>query len=143
MKKIVLFIMLAVSMAAISANELTLNDGKLYYKYDGTAADTSSVYTTWNKIVAPNATYALFYNFAVKITEVTATTATDVTLQGMKFDNGTYVPIDTVRYYGTGADTTILFTQESTKQFYNYYKIISKPANGKVKTTYIRAFFRK
>lgn len=140
MKKIILFLLLAVSLSSMAQ----LSDGNLYYKFNGTAADTSSVYTTWNKIISPNATFALFYNFAVKITEVTATTNVSVALQGAKFDNGSYATIGSaVRYYGGGSDTTILFSQESTKQFYNYYKVLITPANGKVKTTYIRAYFRK
>jgi len=141
MKKYILLLIACLSFGVASAQ---LSDANLYYGYTGLPTDTVSWSRPWSKTIVPNATFTLYYDALVKITEVAASAQTAVLWQGRKFDTDTWSTITTVNYKGTGADTSIYFTQVTTKQFYNQYRLLVTPTTtGKVKITYLKAYFRK
>lgn len=140
MKKIVLLLIACISFAYANAQ---MSDASLYFKYTGLATDTVSQTRTWSYSVKPNSTYALYYDFVFKLTEVVATTQTAIALQARKFDTDSWSTITTINYKGTGSDTTFYYTQESTKQFYNEWRFLITPTSGKVKPSFIKGYFRK
>lgn len=141
MKKYILILIACLSFGVAQAQ---LSDGNLYYAYTGLSTDTVSWSRPWSKTIIPNATFPLYYDALVKITEVAASAQTAVLWQGRKFDTDAWSTITTVNYKGTGADTSIYFTQVSTRQFYYQYRLLVTPTTtGKVKITYLKAYFRK
>lgn len=143
MKKYILLLMACLSFAFAQAQN-TLNDSYLYYGYTGVSTDTVSWSRPWSKIITPNATFPLYYDALVKVTEVAASAQTAILWQGRKFDTDSWSTITTVNYKGTGSDTSVYFTQVSTRQFYNQYRLLVTPTTtGKVKITYLKAYFRK
>jgi hypothetical protein len=89
--------------------------------------DSIAVQTFINK---PQATY---YNWQTKVLDVSSGGKVSVSLQGKKFNAEAFTNITTVIYYGSGNDSTINFTQETTKQFYNTYRVLYKFVAGKTK----------
>lgn len=144
MKKLIALLFAVLFIGTLSAqNIMNLSEANLYYKYTGVATDTASIGGTLNKVIVPNSTWGLYYDVKFKITEVSATTSTAVAFQGRKFNGDAWSTITTITYRGTGTDTTAYYTQVSTKQFYNEYRLLITPANGKVKLTTLEAYFRK
>lgn len=147
MKKLILLLIACLSFALVnaqSAKAVELPSEAYYTNFTGLAAvDTSSVGGAWYKEFMPNKGERLFYDFRVKVTEVSATTSATIVLAGKKMDTDTYVTITTQPYKGTGADTTISFTEASTASFYRFFRVTVTPANGKLKTAFIKAAFKK
>jgi len=84
---------------------------------------------------------ALYYDFKTKILETTACKVA-VSLQGRKFTDDAWSNITTTQYYGGGSDTTINFSQTSTKQFYTEWRILYKFVAGKARPSYASAFLK-
>lgn len=146
MKKIIFIFALLLSIgagAAVTSPAVELDRDGWYDKFTGTSADTSSVYNVWSKIIMPNKPDRLFYDFRVKVTEVSATTNTSIVLKGKKMAGDAWTPIDTIQYYGAGTDTTVIFSEVSTAVFWRFLQVYIAPANGKVKTTTIETAFKK
>ena len=147
MKKLVLLLIACVSFAIASAQTaipVNMSADQWFVSYTGSATlDTSSVGGTWSKALLVNKGVKLFHNIRVKITEVSATTQTVITLQGKVFDTDTYATIGSaITYKGTGADTTVTFSEASTATTWRYFNVLIAPANGKVKTTFLKASFK-
>jgi hypothetical protein len=153
MKKFILSLIAAfVALAAIAqVGETTVNLNKDVYviEWYGEASDTVSlVDTLWTKQFTPAANNAssYFYDFAIKLKEhKSGTGRTDCFLLGKKFNADAWTNIDTIKYYSTGTDTTIKFTQNTTKKFWNHYGIRLEKQLGtaNVYPLYIYGFFKK
>jgi hypothetical protein len=149
MKKFILFLFAALIVSV----SLNAQSGRSYefpvglYATEAlpfTAADTATNAAPWSFTIIPNKGNTLWYTFAVKITEVSATTSTVIQLQHKKFAYQAWANLGSaITYHGTGSDTTALITEESTKTFARYLRILVTPANGKVKTTFILPSFKQ
>ena len=111
--------------------------------YTCLAVDTvSATDTAWTYEVFVNKPTSLFYNVSTKITELTSPGKCAVSLQGKIFSDDDYTNITTYNYLGSGTDTTIVFTQNTTKQFYRYYRVRVVHADGKAKIYNIKFYFK-
>ena len=149
MKKVVL-LLFAFGALAINAQDLTRNGANgstlksndWSFMYTGEASDTlttnqDSISVAW----FINKPQSQFYDFYVVLDETTAGGQANISLQGKKFKDQAWTNITTTKYWGslsTGADTTILFSQTSTKQFYNYYRVLGVFLATKTKIVEIR-----
>jgi len=130
-------------LAANAQNVINLSDANLTYKYAGGLGDTASYATVYTRIMTPNSTYSLWYNMKIKITEVSATTSTTIILKARMFPTDAWSTVTTHTYKGTGADTTVVYQEITTKKSWNQYAIVITPTTGKVKLTTLDAAFRK
>jgi hypothetical protein len=139
MKKFILLFALSIAIFSSFAqtNKPILTSNYIYeYTGDATKDTVGGTVTTWNKPITFGVPTANYYNFKVKLTE-TATFAGTVKLQGKIHDNDAYTDITTVTYTGAGADTTIVFSQPTTKQMYRTYNVLVTRTSGTGKLTYI------
>lgn len=149
MKKLILFLIAFVAIALSVSAQVTSPASQLgmdtwYGEYTFSATtDTSSAGGAWSKIIMPNKPDRLFYDYRVKVTEVSATTSATITFKGKKIDTDNWTPIDTLTYHGTGTDTTVTFAEVATSTFWRFHQIVIAPANGKLKTTFIKASFKR
>jgi len=142
MKKLLLVTML---FAFAFAQAQTILPVKTYiYTYTGLATDTvGSGTTTWNKAIQLNKLDGLYYNAKVKVSDVVAGAACTVKLQGKIFSTDSYTDISTVTWTGAGTDTTILFTQNSSKVYYRYLNFLVTRTAGKLKVDYINLSLKR
>ena len=134
MRKLILMLTLFVGAVAIQA-QTVLPVEKYVYSYAGLSTDTvGAVGTTWTKAIQLNKLDGLFYNASVKVADVTAGAKCSVALQGKFFSGDAYTTITTVTWYAGGTDTTILFTQNSSKIYYRYlnFRVTRVAAKAKV-----------
>jgi hypothetical protein len=83
-----------------------------------TATDSTWYYTFWVLNKTP-----VKYDFKVRLTKVSGTTrSVPVVLKAKKFLSDSWSTITTTTWY-TGVDTTILFNQTTTIQYYKYWQI--------------------
>ena len=147
MKKIILFLLLALSLSVSAQSGRSYEFPVGLYATEGlafSAVDTATNAAPWSFTIQPNKGNTVWYTFAVKITEVSATTSTVIQLQYKKFAYQAWANLGSaITYKGTGTDTTALITEESTKTFARYLRVLVTPANGKVKTTFIHASFKQ
>lgn len=149
MKKFILFLFavfaVVVALNAQSGRSYELPVG--LYATEGlsfSSVDTATSAAPWNFSIKPNKGSTLWYTFAVKISEVDSTTSTVVQLQHRKFAYQSWANLGSaITYKGTGSDTTILITEETTKTFARDMRILVTPANGKVKTDFIHVTFKQ
>ena len=141
MKKIILFLLLALSLSVSAQSGRSYTFPFDLYATEAlgfSAADTATNAAPWSFTIMPNKGNTVWYTFAVKITEVSATTSTVIQLQHKKFAYQAWANLGSaITYKGTGTDTTALFTEESTKTFARYIRVLVTPADGKVKTSFI------
>lgn len=147
MKKLMLILFaLAITAGAFAQHvspAVELGADQWYYKFTGAVTDTASTGGAWSKIIMPNKPERLFYDFRVKITEVSATTSTAVAFKAKKMAGDAWTTVTTTTYKGTGTDTTITFAETSTASFYRFYQIVCTPANGKVKAETVEMALKK
>lgn len=138
MKNILVFISLLLGFGLIAQNSVNvnLNSSEMSFALNGTVKDTVSTVgndTTFDYVVSiDNKVASLnFYDFKVKVTEKSGSSGVCyVKLSGRKYSDDAWTVITSIKYFGTGADTTALFAQTSTKQAYNQYQIrLSRPAS--------------
>lgn len=136
MKKIILlFLVATLGVAAnsqITKSPIQLAKGQYVWNFTGVVGDTAGVTSTFvlPVYVDGNNGEKLTADIEVKLKEsVAATGQTDVMLWGKIFLADTYTALDTIRYYGTGTDTTIKF-QYTTANRYNIWAIQTKKVTG-------------
>ena len=147
MKKIKIVIALICFVLAFSITEKAtaqvLREGVYLYDYTGVSTDTVGTgATTWYKEVQPDKPQMLYYNNQLKVTKVSGSPRASIKLQGKNFSTDAYTDITTTAYYGTGTDTTINYTQVTTKQSYRYYKLLITATAGKTKVSWFKASFK-
>lgn len=123
MKKLIVFLVICAVSLAMSAQKSL---GNAYGASLSASLDSGDVE---NFEIFVNKAEMLYYNIAVIGDSVSAPSVTFL-LQGKDFDHQSYTNIDTVTWTGT-ADTSFVFSQESTKQAYRYYNVKATVADGK------------
>lgn len=143
MKKVILIATVLLAVLGLRAQTgQTVQTDKYYISTVGNSADTvGATSTTWYKAYEVQVPQQLFYNFKVKVLETT-TFACTIKLQGKIFDTDTYADITTITYAGAGTDTTVAFTQVSTKQNYRFYKVLVTRTAGKGSVSSIKGSFK-
>ena len=146
MKKIMLLLVALLSFAimpTMAQKTVKLSPNVYAVAYTGVTADSvSATDTTFYIDVLTNKPSALYYNFRIKINDVT-TSLTTTSVMGKIFDDDPWTTITSQAYHGTGSDTTITFTQNTTAQFYRYYRIKVVYTSGKASINYIKMYFKK
>ena len=127
MKKLIVFLVICAVSLAMSAQKSL---GNAYGASLSASLDSADVE---NFEIFVNKAEMLYYNIAVIGDSVSAPSVTFL-LQGKDFDHQSYTNIDTVTWTGT-ADTSFVFSQESTKQAYRYYNVKATVADGKCVVT--------
>jgi hypothetical protein len=127
MKKLIVFLVICAVSLAMSAQKSL---GNAYGASLSASLDSADVE---NFEIFVNKAEMLYYNIAVIGDSVSAPSVTFL-LQGKDFDHQSYTNIDTVTWTGT-ADTSFVFSQESTKQAYRYYNVKATVADGKCGVT--------
>lgn len=140
---ILLIAMLSLVAMNTAEAQVKLKPSTYAWVYTGMAVDTiSATDTSWTYELIVNKPTSLFYNVSAKITELTSPGKCAVSLQGKIFSDDDYTNITTYNYYGSGTDTTIVFTQNTTKQFYRYYRVKVVYGANKVKIYNIKFYFK-
>lgn len=125
--KIIALFALIIGVFAFSANaqkSVKMKPSIYAHVFTGTVADSVTVNdTAYTFDCFANKATSLFYNVSVKIAEITSPGKCSVSLQGRIFSDDDFTNIATYNYSGTGTDTTLVFTQNTTKQFYRYYRV--------------------
>ena len=146
MKKIFAFIAIALIMSMVTTTvtaQVKLKPNQFAYVYTGVSVDSVSVNdTVFAKEIFVNKPTTLYYNVSVKITEIASASCT-ISLQGKIFSDDVYTNITTATYSGGGSDTTVIFTQNTTKQFYRYYRVRIVYGSGKVAVYNIKCYFKQ
>ena len=127
MKKLIVFLVICAVSFAMSAQKSL---GNAYGASLSASLDSADVE---NFEIFVNKAEMLYYNIAVICDSISAPSVTFF-LQGKDFDHQSYTNIDTVTWAGT-ADTSFVFSQESTKQAYRYYNVKATVADGKCGVT--------
>ena len=122
MKKLIVFLVICAVSLAMSAQKSLGNSygASLSASLDSADVENFEIYV--------NKAEMLYYNIAVIGDSVSAPSVTFL-LQGKDFEHQSYTNIDTVTWAGT-ADTSFVFSQEVTKQFYNYYNVQTTVTDG-------------
>lgn len=143
-KAILSFILVAVCFLSVqNIDAQNLATDQFVYDYSGVASDTVGIgTTTWFKELNINKPQMLYYNNQLKVTKVSGSPRATIKLQGKIFSTDTYTDITTTAYYGTTADTTINYTQVTTKQSYRYYKLLITATAGRTKVTWYKASYK-
>lgn len=147
MKKFKIVFALLIGLLAFnmqySTAQVTLPADQYLFDYTGVATDTVGTgTTTWSKEIIVNKPQMLYYNNQLKVTKVSGSPRATIKLQGKLFSTDAYTDITTTSYYGTTADTTINYTQVTTKQAYRYYRQLITATAGKTKVTWLKASFK-
>ena len=127
MKKLIVFLVICAVSLAMSAQKSL---GNAYGASLSASLDSADVE---NFEIFVNKAEMLYYNIAVIGDSVSSPSVTFL-LQGKDFDHQSYTNIDTVTWTGT-ADTSFVFSQESTKQAYRYYNVKATVADGECGVT--------
>lgn len=144
MKKLFLLMCIALLTFAVSAQKTVKLAPNVYaFEYTGVAADSiSATDTAFTYDVEVNKPNALFYNFKVKLTELSSPCTMTVSVMGKMYVDDVFTPITSGTYSGSGTDTTIIFTQNTTAQFYRYYRVKVVYGANKAKVTYYKLYFK-
>src|SRR5690554_2344490 len=103
MKKFLFLLTALICLISVSSTAQTVLPAKKYiYEYTGVASDSVGVVnTTWNKAIQLNKLDGLFYNAAVKVSDVTEDATCTIKLQGKMFATDTYTDITELEWTGT------------------------------------------
>jgi hypothetical protein len=141
MKKFVVLLLLMIACFTIQAQySKTLGVGEYGIGYTGLAKDTvSATDTAFTYEYTVNKATPLFYNIACKVLKVSAGSCS-ISIQGRIFNTDAYTNITTYTFAGSQADTTVVFTQNTTAQFYRTYRIKVLYVSGKTKVSYFTTY---
>lgn len=145
MKKFLFLLTASICLFSISSTAQTVLPVKKYiYEYKGVASDSvGTVDTTWNKAIQLNKLDGLFYNAAVKVSDLTPDAACTIKLQGKIFATDPYTDITTLKWTGTGTDTTFVFTGNTNKIYYRYLNFLVTGTANKTKIDFVKLSLKK
>lgn len=149
MKKILALVILFVSFVAVSAQtskQVTLKPAQYYFTYTGVAADNVNAATkdsTWNMIVRLNKSDGVLYNVKVKVADLTAGATAKVILQGRNFATDSWTTIISIAWKGGGTDTTVVFSNVSSKIYYRHLNVKLSGTAQKAKLSNIDLSIKK
>ncbi|CAB5226082.1 hypothetical protein UFOVP756_43 [uncultured Caudovirales phage] len=132
---------------AISIDPLSFEKG-WFVNYAGVASDTLGTVTatTFSYEIPVNKFDGVYYYGKIKVSDKTTGSAgvCTVKLQGKYFATDAYSDITTVSWTGIGStDSTIVFSNISTKTFYSYYRYLVTNTSGKSKIDYVKTIIKK
>jgi hypothetical protein len=144
MKKFLSLLFALVLICTVSAQKTVKLASNLYaVEYTGVAADSiSATDTAFTYDVEVNKPNALFYNFKVKLTELSSPCIMTVSVMGKMYIDDDYTTITSQAYSGGGTDTSIVFTQNTTAQYYRYYRVKVIYGDKKAKVSYYKLYFK-
>lgn len=150
--KRILFIIMTITLgltlqAQVTKTAIELAKDQYVFGVSGSVADTAGVTSTlvWPIYFNGNNGVNTTVDIEVKIKEsVSAAGVVDVMLWGKTFISKSYTALDTIRYYGTGTDTTMYF-QYTTANRYNIWAIQVKRVSGTNKPYIytLKGYFKK
>lgn len=149
MKKFLLFAILLISSVVVfsqTSKQVTLKPAQYFLTYTGVAADSinaSTADSTWNMVVRLNKGDGVLYNAKVKIQDLTAGATAKIILQGRNFATDSWTTITTTAWKGGGTDTTVLFTNVSSKVYYRHLNFKLSGTANKAKLSYINLSVKK
>jgi len=152
MKKLILFLCLAIGFlvnAQIAKVATPLDFSTVYFSnYIGTAVDTLGTVTatTWSYEIPVNKADGLYYVSKIKIADKTtgANGVCTIKWQGKYLATDNYTDITTVQWVGVAStDTTIVFSNVSSKLYYSYFRQLVTNTSGKSKIVYTNNLFKK
>jgi hypothetical protein len=152
MKKLILSLVLMVGFtlnAQVAKVATPLNFETGWFKnYIGLATDTLGTVTatTWSYEIPVNKFDGLFYVSKIKLSDKTtgANGVCTVKFQGKYFDSDSYTDITTVKWTGVNStDTTITFSNVSTKIYYPYIRQLVTNTSGKSKVEYSKTIIKR
>jgi len=148
MKKFLCLLLLLIGFSFTQVKaQITLQPEKWFTEYVSTSAgDTvgAATVTTWNKAWMVNKGDGLFYNAKVKVSDHIAGAGCSVIMQGKYFANDAYVNIGSaVTWAGTGTDTTITFTSNTNKVYYNYLNFLVTRTAAVAAIDYVKLSMKK
>lgn len=149
MKKFFIFGILAIMSAVVfsqTSKQVTLKPAQYYLMYTGIAADSINAATkdsTWNMVVRLNKGDGVLYNAKVKVQDLTAGATAKIILQGRNFATDSWTTITTKAWKGGGTDTTVLFTNVSSKIYYRHLNFKLSGTANKAKLSYINLSIKK
>lgn len=152
MKKILLILVLfslslgvMAQTTALTKQTAIVTKDNYTYKYNGVASvDTlgatrdSILYPIYVECASPT-----YYDFKIRLHELTSACNISVKLQAKKFIGDSWTDVTNRSYKGAGTDTTILFSQVSTLQHYNYYQLLLIRVANKAKVTDLTGVFKR
>lgn len=147
MKKIILMLLFAVGLIAFNKVEAQrLLPDAYYYEYTGLTTDyVGSGVLSLSKPIEVNKGQALYYTIGVKLQELNLRSHVRVILQGKELNTDPYSNLDTVIWYGTGADTSFKFIEHTTRRFDRFFnvKVDTLSGNtGRTKLVHLKEAFR-
>lgn len=125
MKKLILFITIIAFALTVSAQDVTRSIGRnaSNVSYTGIASDTITNTDSWDFQLNLSAKDKLQgYNLYVALDSVSGTPADAAVLAGSQ-DNSTFTTISTISWYGTSADTILIFNDVSTGILYKHLRL--------------------
>lgn len=137
MKKIILIVFalslfIGINVQAQTAKVKGLNLSQWYYSDDSDYSLTTSGDSVLTYTVTLNKADDVFYDIQVVLDSVSGTPDYDIDLKGKVFEGDAWSDLETdVTWDGTSSDTTILFQEHSTAEF---YRIIQLQINGQATT---------
>ena len=149
MKKILVMAFLLVSVISLQAQkskQTTLKPQQFYFTYTGVAADSINAATkdsTWNMVVRLNKGDGVLYNAKFKVQDLTAGATAKLILQGRNFATDNWTTITTTVWKGGGTDTTVLFTNVSSKVYYRHLNFKLSGTANKAKVSKIDLSIKK
>ena len=152
MKKLLLILVLfslslgvMAQTTALTKQTATVTKENYTYKYTGVAS-VDTLGATRDSILYPiyvetaNPTY---YDFKIRLHEVTSPCNISVKLQAKKYLSDSWTDVTNRSYKGVGTDTSILFTQVSTLQHYNYYQLVLIRSAKTARVTDLTGVFKR
>lgn len=128
MRKIIILLLVTLLFAckvdAQTAKTKTLNSSQWFYSDDSNyslAITGDSVLTYTFTLNKPD---DVFYDIQIKLDSVSGTPDYDIDLKGKVFSADSWSDLETdVTWDGTSSDTTILFQEHSTAEFYRIFQL--------------------
>jgi len=144
MKKIILFLILAVGFLTANVNAQILNVNKYIWEYIGVAGDSiNSTTATFSKEIQLNKLDGLFYNASVKVKDVTDGATCTLKVYEKMFSTDVYVLKNTLTWYGGGTDTTFVVTSNTNKTYNRYLKLEVNRTAASLAIKYMKLSLKK
>jgi hypothetical protein len=109
-----------------TTTDLNLGYDQTWYTYTSTANATTATDSTWYWTTIKESVIPVKYDIKISLDSVSGTKqVTPVVLKAKKFISDSWTTITTINWTN-GHDTTVLFNQNSTAQYYRYWQVYIK-----------------
>jgi len=149
MKKYLFFIVALIGLLAAceadaqSTPSKTLSSTQYYYGDDANYSLTTAGDSVLNYTILINKPGAVYYDVQLNLDSVSGTPSYVLDLKGKVFASDPWTDLETdVTWVGSSSDTTVLFQEHSTAQFYRYIQLQVKGQAGTGAATLDNAEFK-